>query len=182
MSLYLQYIKGMSPEGAGLVLVSQPVMMMLFSPLAGRLSDRVEPRILASLGMGITCLGLFALIFLKEGTPLALILAPLVVIGLGFAFFSSPNTNAIMSSVGRGAQGIASGMISTMRLTGQAGSMGIVLVLFAWYMGGSVITPEVFPEFMKSMKTGFIVYTLLCLLGTFASLARGARKTPEGRG
>jgi EmrB/QacA subfamily drug resistance transporter len=181
MSLYLQYVKGMSPEGAGLVLVSQPVVMMLFSPLAGRLSDKVEPRVLASLGMGTTCLGLFPLIFLTETTPLALILALLFVIGLGFAFFSSPNTNAIMSSVDKRAQGIASGMISTMRLTGQAGSMGIVLVLFAWYMGGSVITPDVFPQFMKSMKTGFAVYTVLCVLGTFASMARGVRAVPAGR-
>jgi hypothetical protein len=98
------------------------------------------------------------------------------VIGLGFAFFSSPNTNAIMSSVDRGKHGLASGMIATMRLTGQTGSMGIVLVLFALYMGESRITPEVFPGFMSSMKTGFLIFSLLCALGAAASMARGGAR------
>jgi EmrB/QacA subfamily drug resistance transporter len=182
MSLYLQEVKGMSPEGAGLVLVSQPVVMMAFSPLAGRLSDRIEPRILATLGMAATCLGLVPLIFLEQDTSLWGILPPLLVIGLGFAFFSSPNTNAIMSSVDRDAQGLASGMISTMRLTGQAGSMGIVLLLFAWFMGGSMITPRVFPQFMASLRTGFVIFSLLCALGAAASLARGDRRKENGNG
>lgn len=181
MSLYLQYVKGMSPQAAGLVLVTQPAVMMIFSPLAGRLSDRVEPRILASLGMAVTCAGLFALVFLGALSPLSHILVPLLVIGLGFAFFSSPNTNAIMSSVGRGEQGMASGMISTMRLTGQAGSMGIVLLLFAWFMGASRITPAVFPQFLASMKTGFVIYTVLCVLGAVASMARGSGRRSGGR-
>jgi EmrB/QacA subfamily drug resistance transporter len=180
LSIYLQEIKGMSPEGAGLVLVSQPVVMMVFSPLAGRLSDRVEPRILASLGMGATCLGLLPLVFLSEDAPLWHILPPLLLIGLGFAFFSSPNTNSIMSSVDRGKQGLASGMISTMRLTGQAGSMGIVLALFAWFLGSSPIAPPVFPQFMQSMRTGFAVYTVLCALGVAASMARGGGPTTPG--
>ncbi len=181
MSLYLQYVRGMSPEGAGLVLVSQPLVMMAFSPLAGRLSDRADPGILATLGMAITCLGLFPLAFLHQDAPLWQILAPLLVIGLGFAFFSSPNTNAIMSSVDRGKQGLASGMISTMRLTGQAASMGIVLLLFSCFMGGSRIVPAVFPEFMASMRAGFVIFTILCALGAAASMARGNREQETQR-
>jgi len=54
LSLYLQYIKGLSPQNAGLILVSQPIMQAIFSPPAGRLSDRIESRIVASMGMGLT--------------------------------------------------------------------------------------------------------------------------------
>jgi MFS family permease len=183
LSLYLQEIKGMSPMQAGVVLVSQPFVMMALSPLAGRLSDRIEPRILASLGMGVTCLGLLPFAFLEQSTGLMQILVPLLVIGLGFAFFASPNTNAIMSSVDRGTLGLASGMISTMRLTGQTASMGIVLVLFAFFMGQSRITPEVFLAFMKSLRLGFVIFFFLCILGTAASLSRGNRNArADGRG
>lgn len=173
MSLYLQYVRAMSPIEAGLVLVSQPLVMMLLSPLAGRLSDKIEPRFLASLGMAVTCLGLVMLAFLRETTTLLHILIPLTIMGFGFALFSSPNTNAIMSSVEKRAYGIASGMIATMRLTGQTASMGIVLVLFAVFIGKNRIVPLIFPDFMKSMRVGFIIFSLLCAAGAAASMARG---------
>lgn len=173
MSLYLQYVRGMSPEGAGLVLVSQPLVMMLLSPVAGRLSDKIEPRFLASLGMAVTCLGLVLLVFLHETTPLVNILLPLAILGLGFALFSSPNTNAIMSSVEKSSYGLASGMVATMRLTGQTASMGIVLVLFAVFIGQNRIVPQVFPDFMESMRSGFIIFCFLCAAGAAASMARG---------
>lgn len=176
MSLYLQFIKGMSPQQAGLILVSQPLVMTLFSPLAGRLSDRIAPRVLASVGMAVTSLGLFLLVFLTDGAGMVQILTPLLIIGLGFAFFSSPNTNAVMGAVDRRMYGLAGGFISTMRVTGQAMSMGIVLMLFALFIGANAITPELYPAFMKSMRIGFAVFSLLCGLGIFASLARGVSR------
>jgi len=176
MSLYLQFIKGMSPQQAGLILVSQPLVMTLFSPLAGRLSDRIAPRVLASVGMAVTSLGLFLLVFLTDGAGMVKILMPLLIIGLGFAFFSSPNTNAVMGAVDRRMYGLAGGFISTMRVTGQAMSMGIVLMLFALFIGANAITPELYPAFMKSMRIGFAVFSFLCGLGIFASLARGVSR------
>jgi len=173
MSLYLQYIKNMSPQQAGLILVSQPLVMTVFSPLAGRLSDRIQPRLLASAGMTVTSLGLSLLAFLDEASGLPEILAPLVVVGLGFAFFSSPNTNAVMGAVDRQQYGLAGGFLSTMRVLGQALSMGIALVLFALFIGANALSPALYPAFMKSMKAGFIIFSLLCGLGIFASLARG---------
>ena len=99
LSLYLQSIRDLPPQAAGLILVAQPVTMALLSPLAGRLSDRIEPRILASAGMGVTCIGLLPMLFLSPDTPIGFILANLLLLGLGFALFSSPNTNAVMSAV-----------------------------------------------------------------------------------
>ena len=123
LSLYLQYTKGLGPRDAGLILVSQPLVMAAFSPVAGRLSDRIEPRTVASLGMAFTVLGLILLAFLGEGTTLAFIVAALIILGFGFALFSSPNTNAIISSVDRRLYGVASGTLGTMRLSGQMLSM-----------------------------------------------------------
>ncbi|MEW6162237.1 MAG: MFS transporter [Nitrospirota bacterium] len=173
LSLYLQYIKGLSPQKTGLILVFQPVVMTIFSPFAGRLSDRIEPRIVASIGMALTALGLFLLTSLNEKTNLEFIIACLILLGFGFAFFASPNTNAVMSSVGKKFYGVASGTLGTMRLIGQMLSMGIAMLLFAIYIGKVQITPEYHQLFMKSVKAAFIIFATLCSGGIFASLAKG---------
>ncbi len=173
LSLYLQYIKGFSPLYSGMILVIQPVIQALFSPLAGRLSDRIEPRIVASIGMGITTFGLGLLILLNNMTSILFIVTILSILGLGFALFSSPNTNAIMSSVENRIYGVASGTLATMRLTGQMLSMGIVMLVFALHIGDAPITPEQYPSFMGSMHNSLIILSILCLGGIFASLARG---------
>lgn len=173
MSFYLQYIKGFTPERAGLILIAQPVIQVIFSPLAGSLSDRIEPRIVASTGMALTTAGLVMLTFLNGDTGLPYVLISLIILGSGFGFFSSPNTNAVMGSVESKYYGVASGMLGTMRLIGQTFSMGVALLLFALYIGRVQITPAYYPLFLKSMKTAFIISAALCFAGIFASIARG---------
>jgi len=173
ISLYLQYVKGFNPESAGLILVAMPAMQAIFSPLAGRLSDRIEPRLIASAGMALTTVGLVIFIFLNEATPLGLIIGNLVLMGLGFALFSSPNTNAVMSSAPKTAYGVASATLATMRQVGMVLSMGVAMLMFTLYMGRVQITPEYYPLFQQSMKTAFIIFAVLCFGGIFASLARG---------
>ncbi|MDB9822836.1 MFS transporter [Deltaproteobacteria bacterium] len=173
LSLYLQNIKGLSPQTAGLVLVSQPAVMAAFSPLAGSISDRIEPRIVATFGMSLTAIGLFLLTFLDQGTSISYLIGCLILLGFGFAFFSSPNTNAIMSSVEKRFFGVASGAIGTMRSLGMMFSMGIATVIFSIFIGRTQITEEQYPFLMKSIVVAFIVFTFLCFGGIFASLVRG---------
>ncbi len=173
LSLYLQYIKGMSPQGAGLVLLFQPVTQAVFSPFAGRLSDRIEPGILASAGMAFTVAGLFLLIFTSSDTTLAFLIGIQVLLGFGFALFSSPNMNAIMSSVKNKYFGVAAGTVGTMRTVGMTFSMAIATVLFSVLIGESEITPANYQMFMKSFKLTFVIFTILCSLGIYFSLARG---------
>ncbi|MGB3920745.1 MFS transporter [Methanothrix sp.] len=174
LSLYLQYMKGFGPEAAGLILVAQPVVQAILSPLAGRLSDRIEPRIVASAGMGLCVLGLALFSFLEPITPLERILFGLVLMGLGFALFASPNTNAIMSSVNPCDYGVASGMVSTMRLVGQSLSLGIAMLIFSIIMGHVQIGQESADMLMESIRLAFIFFAGLCLVGTVFSLARGS--------
>ena len=173
MSLYLQLIKGLAPQEAGLILISQPIMQAVFSPLAGRMSDRIEPRIVASIGMALTALGLFLLTFLDQKTTVYFIIGSLILLGLGFALFSSPNTNAVMSSVEKKSYGLASGILGTMRATGMMFSMGMVMLIFTAYIGRAQMTPSSYPFFMKSVKMAFMIFTALCLAGIFPSLSRG---------
>jgi MFS family permease len=172
LSLFLQYIKELGPRDAGFVLMSWPVTMALISPLAGKLSDHHNPGVLASIGMAISAAGLVMLCFLTPQTSLVFIVAILLIMGAGFSLFSSPNSNAIMSSVEKRQLGNASGMLGTMRNVGQTFSMAIALMLLALYMGNEKISPGNYPQLMNSMKTGFIVFSILCFAGIFASLAR----------
>ncbi|MBI2854983.1 MAG: MFS transporter [Chloroflexi bacterium] len=175
LGLYLQYIKGLNPEEAGLVMIVQPACMMAISPLAGPLSDRIEPRVVATAGMGLATIGIVMLIFVGPETGMTTIFALQAILGIGFGLFSSPNTNAVMSSVEKKAYGVASSILSTMRVVGQMTSMGIAAVLFSVYMGRVEITPEVYPQFLAAFKMTFIVSSSLCVVGIFTSLARGNR-------
>ncbi len=178
LSLYLQYLKGLDPFTAGLLILSQPVIMAVFSPLAGRLADRVEPRLLASAGMALTTVGLVLFAFLDEASPFARIVSTLVLSGLGFALFSSPNTTAIMGSVERRYYAVASATTGVMRLIGQMLSMGIAALVIALLVGEVQITPERYPAFLHAFRVGLLVFAALCAVGIVASLSRGALHAP----
>ena len=173
LSLYLQYIKGIPPQYAGSILIAQPIVMAVFSPLAGRLSDRIEPRLIASAGMSITVIGLIFFVFIGPNTSKVMIVLVLAFLGFGFALFSSPNMNAIMSSVEKRYLGIASGTVATMRLLGQMVSMAIAMVVFAIFIGREPITPANYSEFLKSVRISFLIFSLLCTLGILFSFMRG---------
>lgn len=179
LSLYLQYIKGLSPKETGLILVTSPIAMTLVASVSGKLSDRYDPRILSSLGMGILTLGLCLLVFLSKASSRMYITALLLVLGTGFGLFSSPNTNAVMGSVEKKYLGVASATVGTMRLTGQMFSMGLAALALHIFIGNAAITPANHVAFMNALKSIFILFVVLCSLGIWASLARGKRADPS---
>lgn len=181
LSLYLQYIRGLNPQDTGLVLATSTVCMALVSPIAGRLSDKYNPRILASIGMVFTTLGLFIFTFLDNHTPFSLIILGMVIMGFGSGIFASPNTNAIMGSVKKKFFGVASATVSTMRLVGQTLSMGMVLFIFSIYIGAVQIAPSNYPMLLTSVQVTFIIATIFCFIAIFASLA-GVNKEEKGSG
>jgi len=179
VSLDLQYTRNFSAEYAGLILVAAPIVQAVVSPAAGRLSDRFDPGAIASVGMAISALGLILLVFLSVSTPLWYIVMALAILGLGFGLFSSPNTNAIMSAVEKRYYGVASGIVGTMRLFGQMLSMGIATMIFAIVIGRVEITQENIPAFVTGVHYAFILFTVLCIVGIFASLIRTERRAKD---
>jgi EmrB/QacA subfamily drug resistance transporter len=173
LSLYLQELRGLGPQAAGLVLLCQPALMAGCSPFAGRLSDSVEPRTVASTGMAMTATALALFAFLGQETPIALIALNLVLLGVGYSLFSSPNTNAVMSSVDRRAYGVASATLGTMRLTGNLLSMATATLLLTIFLGRQQIAPALHTVFLQGVRVTFAIFAGLCVAGTFASLARG---------
>lgn len=177
LSLYFQYLKLLPPNIAGLILVLLPACVALISPIAGRISDKVDPGLITSTGMLITTLGLFIFIFLNENTSFYSIILGLVLIGIGVALFASPATNIAMGTVNKKFYGTGSAIVSTMVFIGQLLSMGVIIMIFAAYLGNVQILPHHYPVFLKSLNTAFIIYTSVCLGAVFALLLMSKNKT-----
>jgi EmrB/QacA subfamily drug resistance transporter len=173
LSLYLQSVRGLGAQAAGGLLAAQPLVMATLSPFAGRLSDRVDPRVVASSGMGLIAIGLGLLALVGPATPVAFLVACLVLLGAGFGLFSSPNTNAVMGSVEKRSYGVASATLATMRLVGQMLSMGMASLVLALFVGREAVGLEQAARFVAGMRAAFVLFALLCVAGVFASLARG---------
>ncbi|MBN2776183.1 MAG: MFS transporter [Bacteroidales bacterium] len=173
LSLYLQKIQNLNPRDAGSILVAQPIIMAIFSPIAGRLSDRIQPRFLTSIGMTMCTLGLAGFVFLSSTTPIWIIVILLIWLGLGFALFSSPNMSTIMGSVPKSAYGQASGTASTMRVLGQIVSMTIVTLFFAGLFAKTAVKNVDSEVFISAVRYGFASFALISLIGIYFSFTRG---------
>jgi MFS family permease len=181
MSYYLIVDRGLSLAVAGLLISAGSLIQAMFSPLAGRLADRLTARYVASAGMGLCVLGLLALVFLGSTTPYWYIVVALCVLGLGFAFFSTPITYAIMGSVDKSRVGTASATISAMRQAGMNLSLGLATMLIAVYIGPLKLEYQneaVHAPLLTTIRISFIIFTALCAAGIAASLVgprRGER-------
>lgn len=175
LSLYLQYVKGMGPQQAGTVLIAQPVVQTLFSPLCGRLSDKVPASWVATSGMGLCALGLAIAASLSADSSLLQVLLLLILFGAGFALFSSPNVSIIMGSVEPRYLGIASGLNSTMRTFGMMSSMTIITLIFSFLMHGQPVTAATQPDFLASMRLALLIFSGLCVVGIGCSIGRVER-------
>jgi MFS family permease len=180
MSIYFQVVLGIDAQVAGLILLSQPVMMMVVSPFAGRLADSIPPGIVASFGMAISTVGLLACAFISPATPVWLTAAILAVIGVGFAFFISPNTSAIMGAVDKPFYGVASSSLATMRLVGQAASMAVITLLLSLHGETGASLQGSAHSIEASTRLGFAVFAGICAAGLLASLVASGRKARGG--
>jgi MFS family permease len=172
LSLYLQYVRGLDAQHTGLLLMLQPIVQTIVSPLAGRWSDRVHPASLATAGMVMVALSLFGLCFLTENTPWFVLVILLLLFGAGFGTFSSPNVNMIMSSVDKAAYGTASAVTGTARLIGQSFSIGIATLAIHLYLGTAAISAAHHAAFMSSLRLTCAIFVVLCIVGIYASASR----------
>jgi hypothetical protein len=111
--------------------------------------------------------------FITVDTSSVIIAVMLFLLGVGFAFFSSPNANAIMGSVDKKHYSLASATTGTMRLTGQAFSMGVAMMVISIFLQDKLVGPELSVEFLKAMRVAFLIFSLLCAVGVYASMIRG---------
>ena len=171
-SLYLQVAKGMSPQATGFLLIIQPVIQAVLSPFAGTMADKYSPAKMATAGMAVCTAGLGLSAFIGAASGIAHVALILVVMGVGFAVFSTPNMTTIMGSVGPAHYGIASSLVATMRSIGMLTAMTIITLLLGLFMGDAEVSAATVPEFLQTMHTGFVIFGLLSIVGIGFSMVR----------
>lgn len=180
MSFYLQYTRSLSPQTTGLLLIAPALFQATFSPIAGRLSDRLDSTLLATIGMTASTLGLAALSALAATTSLVLVVAALCLIGVGFAFFAAPITHAVMGGVAKANVGAASSALATVRWGGQNISLGLASLIMTLVVGRQALEPTLYPRVLTSVRVSFALFAALSMAGTFilgiAARRRRARR------
>lgn len=169
-SLYLQQIKGISPQYAGLILVIQPAIMAVLSPFAGALGDKLNPGKLTMFGLALCTVALATCSTVTASTSLYTLMGILVLLGLGFSLFSSPNLTVIMNCVEPRHYGVAASLSATMRTLGMLTAMSSISFILSLFMGSASVfeAPE---AFITSMQTGFSIFTLVSAIGVACSYA-----------
>ncbi len=122
---------GYSPLGSGLLFTPWPLTVMVAAPMAGRLADRMSPRLLSTIGLGVFLLGLSSLAGLGAEATVPDILWRVSVCGLGFGFFQSPNNRELLGNVPRSLSGAASGVLASARIFGQSIGAAVAAMVLA---------------------------------------------------
>lgn len=130
LPFYLQNVLHRSAVETGLLMTPWPIALVFVAPMAGRLADRFPSGLLGGIGMMIFATGLGALAFLPADPSSFDIIWRMVVCGVGFGLFQSPNNRTMLSSSPPERAGGASGMLGTARLTGQTIGTAVVALIF----------------------------------------------------
>ncbi|TIH13034.1 MFS transporter [Marinifilum sp. JC120] len=169
-SLYMQSVKGFTPHDAGLVLVIQPVVQAVLSPLCGGLADRFSPRVLALLGMVACTVGTVMGAMVTSQTSLFYLYTMFVVLGVGFALFSSPNMIILMGSVPPSRYGFASAITGGLRTLGMVFSMVIIAIFLSTIMGKAPVCPETAVDYLTVMRFSLFTLAVLCGIAVLISI------------
>ena len=170
LNYHFQYVRGWDAQMSGMILIITPIIMALMAPNSGKLSDKIHPQKLAALGIGIAAIALAILTFLSGDTPLYVVVIAMILQGIGMGLFSSPNMNAIMSSVPPKDAPTASASQATMRTIGQTMILGLLTLVFAWVMGNLELAPQYATMIVQASQTICLICTIACVLAVFASL------------
>lgn len=174
---YLENIRGFEPKQVGMFLIILPVLMFIFSPLSGKLSDKIGYRFLTTVGMLITCVGLYMLTWLQPDSTTMYIISSIVVIGVGIGLFGTPNSSAMMGAVSERQRAVASGILATNRNIGMSVGIALSTSIFTYLQRVNAGAGSEESIFLLSYRPVIYVGIGLCLLGTIFCLFRGNRAT-----
>ena len=170
LNYHFQYVRGWNAQMAGLILIVTPIIMAILAPNTGKLSDRIHPQKLAAVGMAIASVAMFILVFLNNDMPVYMVVIAMILQGVGMGLFSSPNMNAIMSSVPPKDAPTASASQATMRTIGQTMSLGLLTLVFALVMGNLPLSSQYADLIIQSSQMICTISLCACILSIFASL------------
>jgi len=176
LTLYLQNIRGLSPNQTGLLLCVQSVFIALFSILTGKLLDSVKSRHIAAIGMALTAIGLTVLVFLGETTSFEVIVVALAILGSGYGLSAASSTQIAVEYVEKRFYGLSSASLNTMRVVGQLMGMGVTLAVLNIFIGKATLNPSNYAQFIEGTKIPFLIFAILCYVSIYGYFIMGESK------
>lgn len=162
---FFQGIKGIDPIVAGMLLAPMAISMMIISPISGYLSDKYGARILSSVGLLVSAIGLLGMMFITSTTSVAELVIWMLIMGIGSGMFFSPNTSAIMGMVPANKRGVAAGVRTMATNAGNVLSIAISM---------AIISSSISPDAMQTLFIGTQVGSEGIAIGQFVSGLRMA--------
>jgi MFS family permease len=188
LPFYIQDVLHHSASFMGLLFLSAPILTIGLASVSGRLTDRIGPRLPASIGLLATMVGFVVGMVLQVDSHWILPTLLLIFTGIGQGFFNTANQTAIIASVPREYRGFATGLVQMM--FGLGSLLGISLagvlltVLFRRYSGIPDATPSaaLADPFVAAMRTTYALCLILMVMAFVASLLRGGRRVEATSG
>jgi MFS family permease len=170
MPIFIQSIMGYTPLVTGMVYVGAALCQVIFSIIAGRLSDRATAGYISAAGLVVAVISLVLFLGINTTTSLFIIAGLMMVLYTGMAFFGTPNTYAIMDSVTVEKHGMAAGTIATLRRFGNQFSIAIPMMVFSVILGNVVLTNVGIPDFLVSFRIIVGIFVVLTVIGIVCSV------------
>ena len=162
LNFHLQYVLGFDSRIAGIILLSTPLIMVLVSPYSGKLSDKYDDRVLAGIAMSILLVVMFSLCFI-ELLPLYLLVAVMIVQGIGHGLFSPPNNKYVLTLVDNDDLGDASSMLTSSKEIGKTISLSTYNVICLVIIGNQAIGSDTIPGLISSSHLIMAIASVLTL-------------------
>ena len=185
LSLYLQLVLGYDPALAGVILIPMSVVVLIMSPISGRLSDKFGSRGISSMGLAINAGALLLFSTLNPNSSYYYIIISLIMYGLGRGLFSSPNVSAVMGSVPASRRGIANGVRSALVQTGNVLSVPLAMIFMSTVIPYDKLSTIVsssglsssgeFLVFQAALSRTFLILSVILATALIPSLLRGKR-------
>lgn len=182
LPFYLQDVMNFSPQHAGLILMVNPLILIVVSPVSGTLSDKIGSELLAFIGLTLVSLGLFLMsTFNVDSTLLSMILF-IGIMSIGMGVFQPPNNSLIMSTVPKDKLGIAGSINALVRNLGMICGIALATTLLYSMMSSKIgyrVTDYVVGRndaFIYGMKAVYITAAIISLVGATLTYLRLKRK------
>jgi len=176
LTLYLQNIRGLTPNQTGLLLCVQSVFIAIFSILTGKLLDSMKSRYIAAIGMALTAIGLTVLVFLGETTSFKLVAVALAILGSGYGLSAASSTQIAVEYVEKRFYGVSSATLNTTRVVGQLMGMGVTLAVLNIFIGKATLNPSNDAQFIEGAKIPFLIFAILCYISIYCYFIMGDKK------
>jgi EmrB/QacA subfamily drug resistance transporter len=175
LAQFFQTVQGYGPLGSGLRILPWTLAPMFISPIAGALSDRIEPRLILGTGLALQAIALAWIATISTPTvAYSDLFIPFILAGIGMALFFAPIANVVLSSVGRNEEGQASGANNAIRELGGVFGVAVLAAIFAH--AGGYTSAETFSD---GMNMAVFVGAGVVAVGAVAAFLIPSRRRQE---